>query len=127
MLNTAMLESLVQVVGKENLLSDPYDLDRYSGDALNPYRAFGAEQAFERLADAVARPASPEEISQIVTLAGRQGVPVIPYGGGTGVMGGVLPVSPKGRAAGPAAVRWLAPGFCLGGAAGRHPARLAPA
>ena len=40
----------------------------------------------------VARLATVEEVSQIVTLAAREGIPLVPYGGGTGVMGGVLPV-----------------------------------
>jgi hypothetical protein len=51
----SFIDSLVQVLGRENVLTDPYDLDRYSGDALSPTRAFGAEDSFERLADVVAR------------------------------------------------------------------------
>ena len=92
MIETSTVDSLANIVGREHVLSDPYDLDRYSGDALTPFRAFGAEAAFERLADLVVRPSSAREISQIVSLANRSGTPIIPYGGGTGVMGGVLPV-----------------------------------
>ena len=85
-------KSLTQIVGSEHVLTDPYDLDRYSGDALTPSRAFGAEGAFERLADLVVRPGSTSEVSQVLAWAQDTGTPVIPYGGGTGVMGGVLPV-----------------------------------
>ena len=40
----------------------------------------------------MARPGSAEEVAQIAALATREGIPLVPYGGGTGVMGGVLPV-----------------------------------
>ena len=73
-------------------LSGEYDLDRYSADALNPFRAYGAEDAFDRLADAVVRPESTEQVAGIVSLAANQGITLIPYGGGTGVMGGTVPV-----------------------------------
>ena len=92
MIETSTLDYLVQIVGGDYVLSDPYDLDCYSGDALTPFRAFGAEEAFDRLADLVVRPGSAEEVAQVVSLASRLGLPVVPCGGGTGVMGGVLPV-----------------------------------
>jgi alkyldihydroxyacetonephosphate synthase len=78
-------------LGAENVLTDPYDLDRYSGDALSPSRAFGAEGSFERLADVVARPATTAEVSVVLNLANKSQTPVIPYGGGTGVMGATVP------------------------------------
>ena len=91
MLDNAALADLAGIVGPENLLSDADALDRYTGDALSPSRAFGAEADFDLLADAVAIPGSPDDVSQIVAWANRRRIPVIPYGGGTGVMGGVVP------------------------------------
>ncbi len=92
MLDSSTIEALARIVGAPHVLTDPYDLDRYSADALTPFRAFGAEARFDRLADLVVRPGSAKEISEIVVLANRNGIPLVPYGGGTGVMGGVLPV-----------------------------------
>ena len=92
MLDNSTIESLAQIVGAPNLLNDPYDLDRYSADALTPFRAFGAEGELDRLADLVVRPGSTEEVSKIVVLAGQRQIPLVPYSGGTGVMGGTLPV-----------------------------------
>ena len=92
MLDSATIEALARIVGTPNVLTSTYDLDRYSADALTPFRAFGAEARFDRLADLVVRPGSAEEVSEVVVLANRHGIPVIPYGGGTGVMGGVMPV-----------------------------------
>ena len=91
MLDTLAIESLAQIVGAENVLADPDSLDRYTGDSLSPSRAFGAAEAFERLADVVVRPASTEEVSAIVRWCNERRVPIVPYGGGTGVMGAVVP------------------------------------
>ncbi|MEC8911266.1 MAG: FAD-binding oxidoreductase, partial [Chloroflexota bacterium] len=88
---SSLIDSLTRALGAENVLTDPYDLDRYSGDALSPSRAFGAEVAFERLADVVARPATTAEVSAVLKLANKSQTPVIPYGGGTGVMGATVP------------------------------------
>ena len=92
MIATSIAESLSRIVGEDHVLSAPYDLDRYSADALTPFRAYRAGYAFEQLADLVVRPGSVAEVSQIAALATREGIPLVPYGGGTGVMGGVLPV-----------------------------------
>ena len=92
MLSSETVQSIAGIVGPDNVLTDPYDLDRYSADALNPFRAFGAEDAFDRLADLVVRPSCTQEVAGLVTLAAANGIPIIPYGGGTGVMGGTIPV-----------------------------------
>ena len=87
-----LVADLASIAGTEHLLTEPAELDRYSADALTPYRAYYADEAFDRLADIVVRPADTLQVSQIVALAQGAGVPLIPYGGGTGVMGGILPV-----------------------------------
>ena len=93
--NTSLPDSLIDfltsLLGSENVLANPYDLDRYSGDALSPVRAFGAEDSFERLADVVVRPGSTLDVSSVLKLANDTRTPVIPYGAGTGVMGGTVP------------------------------------
>ena len=88
----AIADGLTQIVGPEHVLTDAAAIDRYSADALTPYRAYYADAAFDRLADVVVRPADTAEVSRVVALAQKRRIPVIPYGGGTGVMGGVLPV-----------------------------------
>ena len=92
MLNSSTIYSFRNIVGDANALADPYDLDRYSADALTPFRAFGVEKALEGMADLVVRPADTAQVAEIVALAVQQRIPLIPYGGGTGVMGGTLPV-----------------------------------
>ena len=92
MLSSETVQSIAGIVGPDHVLSDPYDLDRYSADALNPFRAFGAEAAFDMLADLVVRPSCTQEVADLMTLATKHGIPIVPYGGGTGVMGGTVPV-----------------------------------
>lgn len=43
------------------------------------------------LTDGVLRPADKEEISTILRLAGEMNIAVIPYGGGSGIVGGTIP------------------------------------
>ena len=83
---------LAEIVGPDHILADPDAIDRYSADALTPYRAYYADAVFDRLADLIVRPADTRQVSRIMAFAQARGVPVIPYGGGTGVMGGVLPM-----------------------------------
>ena len=91
-METSVIDSLIEAVGEHNVLTDPFDLDRYTGDALSPSRAYGAESAFEQLAEVVVRPRTTAEVSAVVSFANRRHIPVVPYGAGTGVMGGTVPV-----------------------------------
>jgi alkyldihydroxyacetonephosphate synthase len=42
--------------------------------------------------DAVVWPSSTEEVSEIVKMAARAGTPIVPFGAGSGVCGGTLPI-----------------------------------
>ncbi len=91
MLDESGVASLASIVGDENVLADADSLDRYTGDSLSPSRAFGAAAAFERLADVVVRPGCTSEVAEVVRWANEHQIPIVPYGGGTGVMGAVVP------------------------------------
>ena len=90
MRSNSLKESLSQILEPQHILSCHEDLDRYSCDALTPSRAFYAEEAFNKLADLIVRPGSTSEIREILRWAQESKVSVIPYGGGTGVMGGQI-------------------------------------
>ncbi len=47
--------------------------------------------ALERAPDAVVMPASAEEVTALLAVCAREGVAVVPFGGGTSVVGGVDP------------------------------------
>ena len=91
-MDSSAVESLARIVGTPNVLTDPFDLDRYTGDALSPTRAYHAGDAFERTADVVVRPGATAEITRVVQLANELLVPIVPFGAGTGVMGGAVPI-----------------------------------
>jgi FAD/FMN-containing dehydrogenase len=87
-----LVSGLEHIVGTGNVLTDEESRERYSFDALGPAGLFGREQLMECRVDAVVRPASTLQVSQVVRLAKEQRVAVVPYGGGTGVMGAVIPL-----------------------------------
>ena len=92
MLTNTLIESLSKVIEKGDLLTEDAHLQCYSADALTPYRAFRAAPSLRRMADVVVIPRSTQQVVDVVKVASAQGVPVVPYGGGTGVMGAALPV-----------------------------------
>jgi glycolate oxidase len=73
---------LESVVGGEGVLSDPDELLVYESDGLTLFRA---------LADFVVFPRSVDDVSAIVKIAHREGIPFVARGAGTGLSGGCLP------------------------------------
>src|SRR5499427_2137043 len=70
------------LLGPGGVLSDPEELLVYESDGLT---LFGA------LADFVVFPQSAEQVSALVKLANREGIPFVARGAGTGLSGGCLP------------------------------------
>lgn len=73
---------LEDIVGAENVLTEPEDLFCYAYDSTH----------IESMPDAVVRPGSTDEVARIVRLANELEVPVIPRGSGTGLSGGSVAV-----------------------------------
>lgn len=82
-LGPADLEALSAVVGREQVLTGPDELDRYARDEM--------VRRLPYLAEAVVRPGSTEEVSRVLRLASTRRIPVTPRGAGTGLAGGVSP------------------------------------
>ena len=80
------------IVGPQGVFTDEETRERFSFDALGPGRLFDRPELMECRVDVVVRPSTTEQVSRVVRLANEQGVAVVPYGGGTGVMGAVVPV-----------------------------------
>src|SRR4030067_600396 len=74
MINHAILKELEGGVGQNNLLTSRADLVCYSYDATG--------QSF--MPDAVVLPANTGEVSEIVRLANKYRLPLIPRGAGSG-------------------------------------------
>lgn len=75
------------------MLTDDESRERCSFDAVHSRRLGRHEGLTSARVDAVIRPADTAQTAAVVACAARLGVPVVPYGGGTGVMGAVVPRS----------------------------------
>ena len=78
----ALRRELEGMLGKGAVLSEPDELLVYESDGLTLFRA---------LADFVVFPRSVEQVSAVVKLANREGLPFVARGAGTGLSGGCLP------------------------------------
>ncbi len=78
-----MFEELQSIVGPDRVTRDPGELYCYSFDS----------SYIRGSADYVVRPMSAEEISEIVKLASRHNVPIVPRGSASGLTGGSVPVN----------------------------------
>src|SRR5215470_4346485 len=79
---SSLRRELESLVGKGGVLSEPDELLVYESDGLTLFRA---------LADFVVFPTSTEQVAAIVKIAGREGLPFVARGAGTGLSGGCLP------------------------------------
>ncbi|MGB6366527.1 MAG: FAD-binding oxidoreductase, partial [Thermoanaerobaculia bacterium] len=79
----AFLDRLAQIVGDKGLLTDAVALDGYGRDETE-------DLYFQP--EAVVLPRDAKQVSQVLTLANENRVPVTPRGAGTGLSGGALPV-----------------------------------
>ncbi|ADH88101.1 D-lactate dehydrogenase (cytochrome) [Ancylobacter novellus DSM 506] len=78
----ALLASIAQRIGAQHVLTGSADMAPY----LNEERGLYHGQA-----PAVLRPGSTEEVAFIVEACARAGVPIVPQGGNTGLVGGQMP------------------------------------
>ena len=92
MMSDALERDLVGLLGRGQVSCDESSLLRYGGDALGVFRAFSRANWLEERAGAVVWPESAEDVSRILGYATRTSSAVVPYGGGTGVMGAATAV-----------------------------------
>ena len=91
-MSTALVRDLTGLLAPDRVSDDPDELSRVSGDALAGYRAFHRSGGVEVQPAAVVRPTSVEEVAAVAAFAAQRGAPLVPRGGGTGVMGGAVPI-----------------------------------
>ena len=82
---SALPRALANIVGASHVLV---------GDAARPYETdTTADRGLRGIPDAVALPATAEELASVVAWCYARGVPMTPRGGGSGFAGGAVPVS----------------------------------
>ena len=91
MMDSGLVAELKRIAGADSVSVERYQIDRFAGDALGTYRAFGAGQRLLARPRAVVQPQSTAEVAAVLRFANHHKIPVVPYGGGTGVMGAAAP------------------------------------
>src|SRR3990172_2076760 len=86
-MNRRLLDNLIAIVGSDRVLvaedvRKEYARDKWPRWLLSPP---------ENLPDCVVKPWVAADVSEILRLAKKEGIPVVPYGGGSGVCGAVKP------------------------------------
>ncbi|HEX9444440.1 MAG TPA: FAD-binding oxidoreductase [Candidatus Binatia bacterium] len=89
-----IIEKIARIVGAAEVATDPARLDELSWDALSEGRLDPRSRPELSLPLCVVTPGATAEVGQIVRAANEEKTPVIPYGGGSGLMGGALSVRP---------------------------------
>jgi FAD/FMN-containing dehydrogenase len=85
---------LVAVAGRQHVHTDPEDRADAAVDGLRPGRS-GLVAALGRATPlAVVRPSTTDEVAGAVRIISETGLSIVPYGGGTGLMGGARSVRP---------------------------------
>ncbi len=80
--DAGLLPALHAAVGDRGLLTDPADTAPYCEDWRRLYHG---------RTPAVVRPGSTEEVAAVVRLCAARGVPIVPQGGNTSMVGGATP------------------------------------
>src|SRR3989304_2266393 len=89
-----ILDRLSRIVGPGQVITEPERLEEISWDAVAPGRIPPLKRPSVPKPLCVVLPLSTAEVREIVLLANEERVPIIPYGGGSGLMGGALSVRP---------------------------------
>ncbi len=82
-IDPAAMKKLREILGSENLFDSPEKRIAYSSDA---------SKLTGELPDAIARPETTRQVSQILKTANSTGIPVYARGAGSGLTGGAVPV-----------------------------------
>ena len=91
-MGNGLLADLARIVGSEGVTDQPDRMSRYVGDALGSFRAHRFASRLNATPKAVVWPSSTQQVSRILRYAQKNQVPVVPYGGGSGVFGAASPI-----------------------------------
>ncbi len=88
----ALLDELIAVLAPERVSCNDLDRLAYARDTF-PLAIKGVAQGDRTYQpDVIVWPETREEVAAVIRLAASHGIPVVPYGGGSGIVGGALSV-----------------------------------
>jgi alkyldihydroxyacetonephosphate synthase len=88
------VKKLSTVIDPGRISVDAGLLDELSWDALSEGRLHPHRQPQLHRPLGAVRPESTEEVRQVVSFANTEKIPIVPFGGGSGLMGGALSIQP---------------------------------
>jgi alkyldihydroxyacetonephosphate synthase len=86
-----IIRSLTKILNRNSVISDADITKSYSNDALDVTRALPPNFK-SKLPIAVVRPKTESDVVKIVKFANKNRISIVPYGGGTGLMGGAATI-----------------------------------
>ena len=89
-----IVQGLSAVIEPSRIVTDPDLLDELSWDALSEGRIDPRREPTVQIPVCAVRPRSTEEVQAVVRFANREQVALVPFGGGSGLMGGALSIRP---------------------------------
>ena len=87
-----LIEELRALLGADQVSAEPALLAEISWDALGESRIHPDKRPVVRPPLCVVAPRSVSEVRDVILFANREKAPIVPYGGGSGLMGGALSV-----------------------------------
>ncbi|HET8955445.1 MAG TPA: FAD-binding oxidoreductase [Solirubrobacterales bacterium] len=85
-------QALIEAVGEENVFRGEEDRLRHATGCGYADLARLRNGSLEAAPDAVAMPPDAEALRRVIEIAAQEGVAIVPFGGGTSVVGGVEPL-----------------------------------
>jgi len=89
------VERLSILIHPTRVITDPGYLDVVSWDALSAGRIHPRQQQNIAAPICAVKPISSEEVRRIVLFANAENIPIVTFGGGSGLMGGALSIRPS--------------------------------
>jgi len=81
-----------RLLGPQGVRTDASALEQHAWDALSDGRIHPQKRPEFHAPRCLVLPASTAEVRDVVLLANRERIPIVPFGGGSGLMGGALSV-----------------------------------
>lgn len=91
---TGFVAKLATIIDPARLITDVEQLDELSWDALSEARIDPRHRPAVALPCCAVMPQSTDEVQRLVRFANAEKIPMLPYGGGSGLMGGALSIGP---------------------------------
>ena len=88
------LGRLAALLGPASVLTDPDEIDLHAWDALSQSRIHPLHPIVPVPPLCICTPASTAEVQAVVGVANEARVPLVPYGGGSGLMGAAVSLTP---------------------------------